>query len=120
MHLHPLLNEGIFYFVPLPATSSSPPEAIGTFREQEGTTLILEKEKMNKHGYIYQDYPAFARITLSAETDLLAVGITAAVSKVLAENGISCNVIAAFHHDHLFVPRDQKEQALTLLKDILI
>jgi len=31
-------------------------------------------------------------------------------------SGISCNVIAAFHHDHLFVPIQQAEEAIRCLK----
>jgi len=41
--------------------------------------------------------------------------LTATVSRVLAAAGISCNVIAGSHHDHLFVDWDQGAQAVTLL-----
>jgi len=43
------------------------------------------------------------------------VGLTAAVARALADAGIACNVIAAVHHDHLFVPVEQADAALTAL-----
>ena len=44
------------------------------------------------------------------------VGLTAAVSGALAAEAIPCNVVAAFHHDHIFVPSGMAERALAVLK----
>jgi uncharacterized protein len=57
-----------------------------------------------------------AWITLTVHSDLAAAGLTAAVSSALFEQGISCNVVAAAHHDHLFVPENCAEEALAVLK----
>jgi hypothetical protein len=57
-----------------------------------------------------------AWITLSVYSDLHAVGLTAAVAAALASEGISCNVVAALRHDHLFVPVDRADDALTVLE----
>lgn len=57
-------------------------------------------------------------ITLKVFSSLEGVGLTAAVSRVLAENGIACNMVSAFHHDHVFVPEADAEQAVNLLKDL--
>jgi hypothetical protein len=46
------------------------------------------------------------------------VGLTAAVAAALARQGIACNVVAGFHHDHLFVPWQRAEDALEALRDI--
>jgi hypothetical protein len=46
------------------------------------------------------------------------VGLTAAVASVLAERGIACNVVAGFHHDHLFVPWERREEALEALASL--
>ena len=56
------------------------------------------------------------RITLSVYSALDGVGLTAAVASVLAEAGIACNMIAAFHHDHAFVPQADAEAAMAVLQ----
>ncbi|MCK0129302.1 ACT domain-containing protein [Erythrobacter sp. F6033] len=90
-------------------------DLIGTMfafiREEEGATLVIRAK---------EDHPAphFAGITLQVHSDLEGVGLTAAVANGLAKAGIACNVIAAFHHDHLFVPWDRREEAMTILKQL--
>ena len=59
--------------------------------------------------------PDFARITLMVHSDLGGVGLTAAVSGALANAGIACNMVAAFHHDHAFVPAARGENAIRVL-----
>ena len=56
------------------------------------------------------------KITLQVYSDLEGVGLTAAVATALAEEGIPCNVVAALHHDHLFVPETQGQRALACLQ----
>lgn len=46
---------------------------------------------------------------------LTAIGLTAAVSRVLTDAGISTNVIAGFTHDHLSVPHDRAHDAVRTL-----
>ncbi|WP_395638578.1 ACT domain-containing protein [Pseudolysinimonas sp.] len=82
-------------------------------REDEGTTLVLRREDADAAGLAY-DFVA-AWITLTVHSDLAAVGLTAAVSTALADAGISCNVLAGFHHDHLLVPADRRDDALEVL-----
>jgi hypothetical protein len=48
-------------------------------------------------------------------SSLEAVGLTAAVAGALTAAGISANVVAAFHHDHVFVPADRAEAAMAQL-----
>ena len=45
-----------------------------------------------------------------------AVGLTAAFSTALAVAGISANVIAGLHHDHVFVGTGQGERAVEVLR----
>ena len=49
---------------------------------------------------------------------LEAVGLTAEVARVLTDAGIPCNIVAALHHDHLFVPADRAAAALRALRDL--
>jgi uncharacterized protein len=82
-------------------------------REREGATVVLRRADADAAGIPY-DYVA-AWITLTVHSDLAAVGLTAAVATALADAGISCNVLAGFHHDHLLVPADRRDHALETL-----
>jgi uncharacterized protein len=97
--------------------TGEPPPGVSPFaliREDEGLTVILTQADADRAGMAY-DYVA-ARITLHINSALAGVGLTALVSRTLADAGISCNVIAGRAHDHLFVDWDLGIQALTLLK----
>ncbi|MDG1871652.1 MAG: ACT domain-containing protein [Flavobacterium sp.] len=52
---------------------------------------------------------------MTIHSSLEAVGLTAAFSKALSENGISCNVVAAFYHDHIFVDVKDTDKAMAVL-----
>lgn len=84
---------------------AAPVDAFALIREDEGTTAIVP-----------QDSGTFARITLMVHSALEGVGLTAAVAGALAARGIACNVVAGFHHDHLFVPWQRREEALEVLQ----
>ena len=88
-----------------------PAEAI--IREDEGPTVVMKRSDADAEGIPY-DFVA-AWITLTVHSDLAAVGLTAAFSTALANAGISCNVLAGFHHDHLLVPSDRRDDALAAL-----
>ena len=68
-----------------------PPLPWATICEDEGTTYILSMEQADSIGLAYRDQ--WARITLRIHSSLHAVGLTAAVSGVLAANGISANMV---------------------------
>jgi uncharacterized protein len=87
-----------------------------TVAEDEGLTLVVTRDEADRLGLAY-DYVA-ARITLRVHSDPAAVGMTAAFSRVLADAGMSCNVIAGFFHDHLLVPWERSEEAVRLLRSL--
>jgi len=60
----------------------------------------------------------WARITLQVHSSLAAVGLTARVAESLAAHGISANMVAAFHHDHVFVPWARRGEALKILENL--
>ena len=86
------------------------------FLEKEGGTIILSKEKADAMQLPYATTCAW--ITLAVHSSLEAVGLTAAVSKSLTEANISCNVVAAFYHDHIFVPVKDAERAMNVLQKL--
>lgn len=89
-------------------------DAVATVREAEGLSLVLPIDAAGRHGLDFE-FPS-ARITLTVHSSLEAVGLTAAVARALAEAGISANVIAGFHHDHVFVPQDRAADAVAALE----
>jgi uncharacterized protein len=84
------------------------------FREQEGATIIIKKELADSLKLSYSFIASW--ITLTVYSSLEAIGLTAAFSTALSEAGISCNVVAAFYHDHIFVDKKDTENALEVLK----
>jgi len=86
------------------------------FLEKEGVTVILPKEKADAMSIPYATTCAW--ITLTVHSSLEAVGLTAAVSKSLTEANISCNVVAAFYHDHIFVPTKDAQHAMQVLQNL--
>ena len=87
---------------------------LASFAEPEGLTLVLTRESADQEGLPYQG--TFRCISLQVHSSLEAVGLTAAVTGELAAHDISANVIAGYHHDHIFVPSHQAESALRLLE----
>jgi hypothetical protein len=88
-------------------------EIVLFFKEEEGYTIIVKKELADTLNLDYTFISSW--ITLTVHSSLEAVGLTAAFSKALAENGIGCNVVAAFYHDHIFVPIQDTEKAMAVL-----
>ena len=88
-------------------------DIIMIFREGEGNTVIIKKESADR---LKLQYSFIANwITLTVHSSLAAVGLTASFSKALSEKGISCNVVSAFYHDHIFVDKKDTEEAMTIL-----
>jgi hypothetical protein len=116
-NLKPVLNEGEYVFCmvqDLGPYKDLP--LVGSFREEEGITLILDKQSADRAGLPY--YYIGAWITLQVNSSLASIGLTAAVSEVLARNRISCNMVAGYHHDHVFVDHTKADLALQLLRQL--
>lgn len=112
--MRPVLNAGEYVF----CTVKDPKVAIGVemlmqFKEQEAYTLIIKKE-LADHLHLAYSFTA-SWISLTVHSSLEAVGLTAAFSAALSKEGISCNVVAAFYHDHIFVDKKDTEKAMQVL-----
>ena len=112
--MSPSLDDQVWAFVSVSEVSSEyvAEHALATFRETEGTTLIVPWERAEEFDVCSEP---MARITLSIHSSLEAVGLTAAVSQALASEAISANVVAGFYHDHIFVPQTTGERAVACL-----
>ncbi|RID91664.1 ACT domain-containing protein [Gemmobacter lutimaris] len=95
------------------------PEGLDWFalvRETEGLTVIAPIAALRRAGLAAEG--PMARITLTVHSALEAVGLTAAVSGALAKAGISANMVAGFHHDHIFLPAQDAERAMAVLRGL--
>lgn len=108
--LAPKLQLGRYEYRSLDPSAPVPADALGTFREMEGMSVIVPASSTTEAAYSW--------ITLTVNSSLDGVGLTAAVSHALAEKSIPCNVVAAIRHDHLFVPENCAKKAILILEDL--
>ncbi|MBL8824927.1 MAG: ACT domain-containing protein [Planctomycetia bacterium] len=113
LQLQPRLHDGVYVYCCATQEYAIPTSAVCVVCEPEGNTLILPEQEAQR----LELKPGFraAWITLDTQTNLTDVGITAVISQALAEQGISCNMVAGYYHDHLFVPAERGEEAIRLI-----
>ncbi|EOU2462955.1 ACT domain-containing protein [Vibrio navarrensis] len=109
-------GEYVFCCVDGPLADHLHLEPMATFREQEGLTLVVSRDKAELGGLTFDGI--FRLITLTVHSSLQAVGLTAAFASQLAKHGISANVIAGYYHDHIFVPQEKAQAALQALESL--
>ena len=115
--MKPELNGGDYVFCSISeALSLNIKDFISLFKEDEGTTIIINKELADSLNLKYSFVASW--ITLTVHSSLEAIGLTAAFSSALAKHQISCNVVAAFFHDHIFVDKKDQEKALQILNTL--
>ena len=91
-------------------------QPIASYQEEEGLSLLLAKGAAESAGLAYES--VFSCISLMVHSSLDAVGLTAAVSGRLAAHGVSANMIAAYYHDHIYVPQNKAQLALQVLAEL--
>ncbi|MEP2240393.1 MAG: ACT domain-containing protein [Maribacter sp.] len=112
--LKPNLNDGSYVFITVKDIQHiSREDILFEFKEKEGITIILEKNKADELNFTYEFVASW--ITLTVHSALDAVGLTAAVSTAFTKYKISCNVVAAYYHDHIFVSTKDTEKAMEVL-----
>jgi hypothetical protein len=105
---------GLFTYVSVTAVSSELlADAHALVTEGATTTVVLPVEAAERGGHRID--VRLAWLTLTVQSSLEAVGLTAHVSTRLAAEGIACNVLAGYHHDHLLVPADRAVAAIAAL-----
>jgi hypothetical protein len=111
--MEPELHEGEYGF----ACVAALPGGIvpfATVAEAEGLTVVALAADLTAAGVAHLG--GWARISLTVQSDLAAVGLTAAIATALGGRGISANVIAGYHHDHFFVQGDRAADAVAAMR----
>lgn len=116
-NMNPVLNDGEYVITTVQKTGAIDREdTICEFKEEEGTTVVMERKKADK---LKVDYHFVASwITLRVHSSLDAVGLTAIFSTALSQHNISANVIAGYYHDHIFVHRKDAGRAMEVLRSL--
>lgn len=112
-------HEGVWRFETIPVHEASWAELVNLrevrdiamlFQEQEGLTVVTKAASDTP------DDNRWAWLELSVFSDLQAVGFLARVAAALTEIGVPCNAIAAYHHDHIFVPETRASDAIQAIE----
>jgi len=112
--INPILTKGIYVFTTLKDVSLiDRNDTLFEFKENEGTTVVLEKKKADDLKLSYEYVASW--ITLNIHSSLDAIGFTVIISSALAKENISTNVVAGYYHDHIFVPEDKASRAMEVL-----
>jgi hypothetical protein len=115
--LNPERVPGSFVFVSVGFSESLKGVApLASVMEAEGLSVVLHREDADRLGLHYSFVGAW--ITLNVYSSLETVGLTGAVATTLTRAGISCNMIAGYHHDHILVPEHRLVDALSRLKEL--
>jgi uncharacterized protein len=114
--MKPRLNDGEYVFCSLKTEDIDVENCLFFFREREGITIICTREYADNEQLTYSTI--FAWLTLEVHSALEAVGLTAAFSQALGAHQISCNVVAGYFHDHIFVPIEKGKEAVKVLENL--
>jgi hypothetical protein len=113
-NLNPVLNAGEYVFTKVDSIDHIAfSKILFLFKEKEGITVVLEKRFAEELNLTFSYIASW--ITLEVHSSLAAVGLTAAFSRALGNANISCNVVAAYLHDHIFIDKNDALKAIEVL-----
>eukprot|EP01059_Diplonema_ambulator_P007518 TRINITY_DN16986_c0_g1_i1.p1 TRINITY_DN16986_c0_g1~~TRINITY_DN16986_c0_g1_i1.p1 ORF type:complete len:225 (+),score=44.58 TRINITY_DN16986_c0_g1_i1:66-740(+) len=120
--LDPSLSSETYVYATIPRAAGFPPDLFPHLEsyqnEPEGHSVIIPTHST---AHLPEGTPTTftsKRITLKVHSSLESVGLTAKISSLFAKHGVPCNIVAGYHHDHLYVPVEKAEDALALLKNM--
>ncbi len=112
-------HEGVWRFETIPADAASWVELVN-LRETSGIAMLFQEREgltvVTKANDETPDANRWAWLELSVYSDLQAVGFLAQVAAALTDANVPCNAIAAYHHDHIFVPEMRAADAIAAIE----
>lgn len=117
--MEPKLNPDIFVFVFVSILNHAvlePTQILASIREPEGVSIVVEEAVAQSMGLTILFCCAW--ISSTVHSALEAVGLTVVFWSALGDIGISCNVVAGAHHDHIFVPVDKGSMAMNAIQTL--
>jgi len=124
-NMNPKVIDGKFYFASvdegnLMAVANYLNYIVDVFREEEGLSIVFSEDILEEMKELSESEVRgpFAMITLTVNSDLMAVGFLAKITEALSKEGISTNAFSAYYHDHLFVPYEKRDDAIKALNGI--
>ncbi|EPR76969.1 hypothetical protein ADILRU_0808 [Leifsonia rubra CMS 76R] len=115
--MEPRLNRGVFVFATVAELRNVEIDSVvAMVVEAEGISVVMTESDALRQSISFEFRSAW--ITLTVNSALEAVGLTAAFARALGDAQISCNVIAGNFHDHIFVPVDSADAAMRALQSL--
>lgn len=114
-----LRHEGCWRFESIPQGQASWADLVNLRDVGKIAMLFVETEGLTVITAASDETPQdnrWAWLELRVYSDLQAVGFLAEVARALSEAGIPCNAVAAYHHDHIYVPEGRAEDAIVAIE----
>ncbi len=112
-------RDGVWRFETIDKNEASWAELVNLRQVRDIAMLFQETEGLTVINSAAADTPESNRwvwLELSVYSDLQAVGFLAKVAAALSDADVPCNAVAAFHHDHIFVPEAKAEAAVAAIE----
>lgn len=114
-------RDGLWRFETIPSEQSSWADLVNLREVRDIAMLFQESEGLTVITSALDETPRDNRwvwLELSVFSDLQAVGFLAHVAAALSAANVPCNAVAAFHHDHIFVPEVKAEAAILAIETL--